>query len=444
MGRPKQHDDTTRDALLSAAEQLVERGGTGALSVRAVADEIGTTTRAVYSTFGSKEGLLGALAKRSFDMLRDAIDQLPRTRDPARDLVQAALTVFRPMAVEHPSLFRIAFLRAAPNVDLGPAVGDAARAGYELLTERVQRLADAELLGGRDVQTATRRVQRDVLRHGSDRVDEPGAARTRSPTGLARRVPDAHRRVPRSGFTTPEVAGAEGRLPGAAERMSSGPAFKCSTASPWTHCADWLARRVSSTVARTNVAPISGLVMGAKWSAPAKTRSSKPVSSAVRALTSTKSGYSSPQPTNPGIRKRSRSTKRESPDAMSAQKAAPSARSRWRVRSGSCSHRASPRTMRLKDSAVAPGSSERPYALARSRFSGGHQSHAVIGGSQTPRARNNSGARVAASIATADPALWPTTTEGVASRMAMRSEAWTSKPTPSAPAASDSPYPRRS
>jgi len=155
VGRPKQHDDTTREALLAAAENLVEQRGAGALSVRAVADEIGTSTRAVYSTFGSKDGLLGALAKRSFDMLRDAIAELPRTDDPAGDLVQAALTVFRPMAVEHPSLFRIAFLRAAPDVELGPEVSDAARAGYELLTERVLRLAGAGLLGGRDVQVAT-------------------------------------------------------------------------------------------------------------------------------------------------------------------------------------------------------------------------------------------------------------------------------------------------
>src|SRR5215468_10085839 len=156
MGRPKQHDDTTREALLAAAENLVERGGAGALSVRAVADEIGTTTRAVYSTFGSKEGLLGALAKRSFDMLRDAIAELPQTKDPAGDLVQAALTVFRPMAVEHPSLFQIAFLRAAPDVPLGPVAGEAARAGYELLGERVERLADAGLLAGRDPEVATR------------------------------------------------------------------------------------------------------------------------------------------------------------------------------------------------------------------------------------------------------------------------------------------------
>ena len=156
MGRPRQHDDATRDALLAAAERLVEQGGTSALSVRAVADEIGTSTRAVYSTFGSKDGLLSALAARSFDMLRDGIAGLPCTTDPASDLMRAALTVFRPMAIEHPSLFRIAFLRAAPDVEMGPDVAAASLAGYALLTERVQRLADADLLGGREVQAATR------------------------------------------------------------------------------------------------------------------------------------------------------------------------------------------------------------------------------------------------------------------------------------------------
>jgi len=155
VGRPKQHNEATREALLAAAENLVERGGTAALSVRAVADEVGTTTRAVYSTFGSKEGLVAALARRSFEMLRDTIAELPATKDPARDLVQAALTVFRPMAVEHPSLFAIAFLRVAPEVEMGSDVGEAAREGYELLTERVRRLDDANLLGGRSVTSAT-------------------------------------------------------------------------------------------------------------------------------------------------------------------------------------------------------------------------------------------------------------------------------------------------
>jgi AcrR family transcriptional regulator len=40
-----------------------------ALSVRAAADAAHTTTRAVDSTFGSKGGLIDALAQTAFDFL---------------------------------------------------------------------------------------------------------------------------------------------------------------------------------------------------------------------------------------------------------------------------------------------------------------------------------------------------------------------------------------
>ena len=53
MGRPREHDAGTAAALLDAAERIVESEGLAALSVRRVADEVGTTTRAVYSLFGS-------------------------------------------------------------------------------------------------------------------------------------------------------------------------------------------------------------------------------------------------------------------------------------------------------------------------------------------------------------------------------------------------------
>src|SRR4029078_3813408 len=97
MGRPKQHDDTTREALLIAAERLLEGAGIGALSVRAVAAEIGASPRSVYSTFVSKEGMLEALAQRCFEMLRDDIGRLPHTTDPSADVVDAAVPVFLPI-----------------------------------------------------------------------------------------------------------------------------------------------------------------------------------------------------------------------------------------------------------------------------------------------------------------------------------------------------------
>jgi AcrR family transcriptional regulator len=152
MGRPRRHDDATAQALLRAAERIVEADGLEALTVRAVADAVGTTTRAVYTVFGSKEGLLVALGRRGFELLEAQIEALPVTDDPVSDLVQAGLVVFRRFALEHPALFAISIQRALPDPALAAGfrrAGSEALAGLELLIARVQ---EAGLLGGRTVR----------------------------------------------------------------------------------------------------------------------------------------------------------------------------------------------------------------------------------------------------------------------------------------------------
>lgn len=111
MGRPRLHDEQTAEALLDAAEAIVAAGGPDALSVRRVAEQAGTTTRAVYSLFESKEGLLAALGNRAFETLGSWVAEMSWTEDPAADLVNAAVSNFRRWALEHPALFRIAFQR---------------------------------------------------------------------------------------------------------------------------------------------------------------------------------------------------------------------------------------------------------------------------------------------------------------------------------------------
>ena len=150
VGRPREHDERTASALLAAAERMVQEGGPDALSVRGVASEVGTTTRAVYSLFGSKEGLLGALGARAFDLLREGLEALPRTDDPGADLVAAGL-MFRRFASEHPSLFAIGVQRAAPDSTPWPPVVDAAYAALDVLKARVERLD----VGARTVAQAT-------------------------------------------------------------------------------------------------------------------------------------------------------------------------------------------------------------------------------------------------------------------------------------------------
>jgi AcrR family transcriptional regulator len=143
MGRPRQHDLGTRERLLDSAERLVA-GGTNAVTVRAVADQAGTTTRAVYSVFGSKEGLLDALAQRAFELLIERVDTAPITDDPGADLISAALRGYRPFARERPDLFRLVF---AARLEPGPDGASARENAYSRLIQRVQRARDAGLLG---------------------------------------------------------------------------------------------------------------------------------------------------------------------------------------------------------------------------------------------------------------------------------------------------------
>ena len=155
MGRPKEHDDVTRAALRAAAERLVAEHGPAALSVRAVAKEAGTTTRAIYSLFGSKEGLLvDALAQGAFEFLFEEIGKQPETDDAVADLIAVGTHGFRRLVVEHPALYRIAFQRILPGLTPGPELTAARQRAWSQLTVKVQRLADAGLLEDTSVQKA--------------------------------------------------------------------------------------------------------------------------------------------------------------------------------------------------------------------------------------------------------------------------------------------------
>ena len=150
MGRPRRHDADTAQALLAAGEQLAEREGVDALSVRRLANEVGTTTRAVYSLFGSKDGLVVALGTRAFELLGSAVAALADTADPAADLVEAGL-VFREFSLSHPSLFRISVQRSAVSGDLAAQFRPAAAAALAELSRRVARLQEVDGLGTRSV-----------------------------------------------------------------------------------------------------------------------------------------------------------------------------------------------------------------------------------------------------------------------------------------------------
>src|SRR5919204_6188909 len=107
MGRPREHDEATRERLLEAAERLSGAKGFEAVTVRAVAEAAGTSTRAVYALFGSKEGLEQALHQAMFTRLRDLERARRRRDDPRADLVELAMA-YRRWAVERPDRYVVA------------------------------------------------------------------------------------------------------------------------------------------------------------------------------------------------------------------------------------------------------------------------------------------------------------------------------------------------
>ena len=181
MGRPREHNDETRTALRDAAERLLTAGGPAALSVRAVAEEAGTTTRAVYSLFGSKDGLLvDALAQCAFEFLSTGIEALPESDDPVSDLLDIG-AVFRRLVVEHPAWYRVAFQRLIPGLEPGPEMTAARERAWANLRARVQRVADAGLLGKKPVDEA--RVEFNALLEGLANAELRGAVFPNLPAG---------------------------------------------------------------------------------------------------------------------------------------------------------------------------------------------------------------------------------------------------------------------
>ena len=153
MSRPREHDERTAAALLDAAERLAAEDGPAGLSVRRVASEIGTTTRAVYSLFGSKEGLMVALGARAFDLLGAMVVALPHTSDPQADLIQGGL-VFRRFAREHPVLFQIAIQRVDVSAEVVRGFEGPRLEALAILQDRITRLREFGQLGPRSVEAA--------------------------------------------------------------------------------------------------------------------------------------------------------------------------------------------------------------------------------------------------------------------------------------------------
>lgn len=137
------HDEATGEVLLTAAARLLREGGPDRISVRAVAEASGTSSRAVYAVFGSLQGLVDALAERGYRGLAQRVDAMPVTDDPATDLVLVGVDGFRAFATAEREIFRLTFEQVSAEVLAQPRVVRAALGAYRALERRVVRAQEA-------------------------------------------------------------------------------------------------------------------------------------------------------------------------------------------------------------------------------------------------------------------------------------------------------------
>ena len=161
--RPYHHGDLRR-ALLSAATELAERGGSDGVALREAARRIGVSPSAAYRHFPSRDGLLAhvgsqareALAQRMLAATADISGSSGRS---ARARFRATGRAYIEFALDEPGLFEVAFRRCPPALyvpdDPSP---------YAVLSEALDALDGAGLLA---VPRAAAEVPAWVAVHGA-------------------------------------------------------------------------------------------------------------------------------------------------------------------------------------------------------------------------------------------------------------------------------------
>lgn len=103
------HHGDLRQALLSAAVELLRTGGPEALTLRAVARAAGVSHTAPYRHFRDRSALVAAVAADGFERLGVAISAAVARGRPGVDAFERGLTAYVAFAHAHPAEYRVMF-----------------------------------------------------------------------------------------------------------------------------------------------------------------------------------------------------------------------------------------------------------------------------------------------------------------------------------------------
>ena len=131
------HQKELRKGILDDVSNLLVREGTAALSMRRIAQLVGCSTTVLYTMFGNKQGLVDELYLRGFDMLRQALEAVPRTGS-SQDYFYVLGDAYRSFALAHSTYYAIMFLKVMPEYTPSEANLQLGEKSLKLLVDAVQ------------------------------------------------------------------------------------------------------------------------------------------------------------------------------------------------------------------------------------------------------------------------------------------------------------------
>ncbi|GAA0296916.1 TetR/AcrR family transcriptional regulator [Streptomyces polychromogenes] len=130
MGRRERLRAQTSAEIKSVALALMASGGPDAITLRAIAREMGMTANAIYGYFATRDDLVTTLINDVYTSLADAVDAAWETAPATRpaDRIKAWAHALRDWALANPEGFRLVYGDPVPGYQ-APPVGAAPDAG---------------------------------------------------------------------------------------------------------------------------------------------------------------------------------------------------------------------------------------------------------------------------------------------------------------------------
>jgi AcrR family transcriptional regulator len=144
----KTHTAEVAARLVDEAGRILSAEGPAALSLRRLAQATGTSTMAVYTLFGDKQGLVAAMYRLGYERLGTALRAAAAgVDDPLQALVRLG-RAYRQNALANPHLYELMFGRPIPAFAPDQEAERIADAAYQPLVDTVRRCVTAGALIG--------------------------------------------------------------------------------------------------------------------------------------------------------------------------------------------------------------------------------------------------------------------------------------------------------